>query len=74
MPQRTVAAVIVVIGGALLFGSLFAQWYDPGTSGAKAAASPISRARRSPATMRAIRLALDEALRKIDDVLNGPQR
>jgi hypothetical protein len=28
----------------------------------------------SPATMRAIRLALDEALRKIDDVLNGPPR
>lgn len=32
------------------------------------------RGRMSPATMRAIRLALDEALRKIDDVLNGPQR
>jgi len=33
MPQRTVAAVIIVIGGALLFGSLFVEWYDPGTSG-----------------------------------------
>jgi hypothetical protein len=33
MPGRTVAAVIVVIGGALLFGSLFVEWYDPGTSG-----------------------------------------
>jgi hypothetical protein len=33
MPQRTVAAVVVVIGGALLFGSLFVEWYDPGTSG-----------------------------------------
>jgi DNA-binding PadR family transcriptional regulator len=32
------------------------------------------RGRMSPATMRAIRLALDEALRKIDDVLNGPPR
>ncbi|HKY37722.1 MAG TPA: PadR family transcriptional regulator [Polyangiaceae bacterium] len=32
------------------------------------------RGRMSPATMRAIRLALDEALRKIDDVLNGPAR
>lgn len=32
------------------------------------------RGRMSPTTMRAIRLALDEALRKIDDVLNGPQR
>jgi DNA-binding PadR family transcriptional regulator len=32
------------------------------------------RGRMSPATMRAIRLALDEALRKIDDVLNGPSR
>jgi len=32
------------------------------------------RGRMSPNTMRAIRLALDEALRKIDDVLNGPQR
>ena len=32
------------------------------------------RGRMSPSTMRAIRLALDEALRKIDDVLNGPQR
>src|ERR1700716_1024789 len=33
MPRRTVAAVIIVIGGALLFGSLFVEWYDPGTSG-----------------------------------------
>ena len=33
MPQRTVAAVVVVIGGAVLFGSLFVEWYDPGTSG-----------------------------------------
>jgi peptidoglycan/LPS O-acetylase OafA/YrhL len=33
MPQRTVAAVVVVIGGAMLFGSLFVEWYDPGTSG-----------------------------------------
>jgi hypothetical protein len=33
MPQRTVAAVVIVIGGALLFGSLFVEWYDPGTSG-----------------------------------------
>jgi hypothetical protein len=33
MPQRTVAAVVVVIGGALLFASLFVEWYDPGTSG-----------------------------------------
>jgi hypothetical protein len=33
MPQRTVAAVVVVIGGALLFGSLFVEWYAPGTSG-----------------------------------------
>jgi DNA-binding PadR family transcriptional regulator len=32
------------------------------------------RGRMSPATMRTIRVALDEALRKIDDVLNGPQR
>jgi DNA-binding PadR family transcriptional regulator len=32
------------------------------------------RGRMSPATMRAIRLALDEALRKIDDILNGPAR
>lgn len=32
------------------------------------------RGRMSPATLRAIRLALDEALRKIDDVLNGPPR
>ncbi len=32
------------------------------------------RGRLSPATMRAIRLALDEALRKIDDALNGPRR
>src|SRR6185369_1470384 len=32
------------------------------------------RGRMSPTTMRAIRLALDEALRKIDDVLNGPPR
>jgi DNA-binding PadR family transcriptional regulator len=29
------------------------------------------RGRMSPATMRAIRLALDEALRKIDEALNG---
>jgi hypothetical protein len=28
----------------------------------------------SPATMRAIRLALDEALKKIDDALNGSKR
>jgi hypothetical protein len=33
MPQRTVAAVVVVIGGAMLFVSLFVEWYDPGTSG-----------------------------------------
>lgn len=32
------------------------------------------RGRMSPTTMRAIRLALDEALRKIDDILNGPPR
>lgn len=32
------------------------------------------RGRMSPATMRAIRLALDEALRKIDEALNGPPR
>jgi DNA-binding PadR family transcriptional regulator len=32
------------------------------------------RGRMSPATMRAIRQALDEALRKIDDVLNGSAR
>jgi DNA-binding PadR family transcriptional regulator len=32
------------------------------------------RGRLSPATMRAIRLALDEALKKIDDALNGPRR
>ncbi len=32
------------------------------------------RGRLSPATMRAIRLALDEALRKIDEVLNGDER
>lgn len=32
------------------------------------------RGRMSPSTMRAIRVALDEALRKIDDVLNGHQR
>jgi hypothetical protein len=32
------------------------------------------RGRMSPATMRTIRLALDEALRKIDEALNGPQR
>jgi DNA-binding PadR family transcriptional regulator len=32
------------------------------------------RGRMSPATMRAIRLALDEALRKIEEVLNGPAR
>ena len=31
--SRIVAAVIVVIGGALLFASLFVEWYDPGTSG-----------------------------------------
>jgi DNA-binding PadR family transcriptional regulator len=30
--------------------------------------------RMSPATMRAIRLALDEALGKIDEILNGPPR
>jgi DNA-binding PadR family transcriptional regulator len=30
--------------------------------------------RMSPSTMRAIRLALDEALRKIDEALNGPSR
>src|SRR6476469_2526866 len=33
MNSRTVAAVVVVIGGALLFASLFVTWYDPGTSG-----------------------------------------
>jgi hypothetical protein len=33
MNSRTVAAVVVVIGGALLFASLFVSWYDPGTSG-----------------------------------------
>jgi hypothetical protein len=33
MNSRTVAAVLVVIGGGLLFASLFVQWYDPGTSG-----------------------------------------
>jgi peptidoglycan/LPS O-acetylase OafA/YrhL len=33
MNSRTIAAVLVVIGGALLFVSLFVQWYDPGTSG-----------------------------------------
>ena len=33
MPQRTVAAVVVVIGGVMLFVSLFVEWYDPGTSG-----------------------------------------
>jgi DNA-binding PadR family transcriptional regulator len=32
------------------------------------------RGRMSPSTMRAIRLALDEALRKIDEALNGPSR
>jgi len=32
------------------------------------------RGRMSPATMRAIRLALDEALKKIDEALNGPPR
>lgn len=32
------------------------------------------RGRMSPTTMRAIRVALDEALRKIEDVLNGPSR
>lgn len=32
------------------------------------------RGRMSPATMRAIRLALDEALRKIDEALNGSGR
>jgi hypothetical protein len=31
--SRTVAAVVVVIGGALLFASLFVKWYAPGTSG-----------------------------------------
>jgi hypothetical protein len=31
--NRTVAAVVVVIGGGLLFASLFVEWYDPGTSG-----------------------------------------
>jgi hypothetical protein len=30
MTSRTVAAVIVVLGGALLFASLFVEWYDPG--------------------------------------------
>jgi hypothetical protein len=33
MNSRTIAAVVVVIGGGLLFASLFVQWYDPGTSG-----------------------------------------
>ncbi len=33
MGRRTVAAVVVVIGGLLLFVSLFVEWYDPGTSG-----------------------------------------
>jgi len=33
MNSRTIAAVLVVIGGGLLFASLFVQWYDPGTSG-----------------------------------------
>jgi hypothetical protein len=33
MNSRTIAAVIVVIGGALVFASLFVEWYDPGTSG-----------------------------------------
>ena len=28
---RTVAAVVVVAGGVLLFASLFVEWYDPGT-------------------------------------------
>jgi hypothetical protein len=32
MNSRTIAAVHVVIGGGLLFVSLFVQWYDPGTS------------------------------------------
>jgi DNA-binding PadR family transcriptional regulator len=32
------------------------------------------RGRLSPATMRTIRLALDEALKKIDDALNGSKR
>lgn len=32
------------------------------------------RGRMSPSAMRAIRLALDEALRKIEDVLNAPPR
>jgi DNA-binding PadR family transcriptional regulator len=32
------------------------------------------RGRMSPATMRGIRLALDEALQKIDDLLNGKER
>jgi DNA-binding PadR family transcriptional regulator len=32
------------------------------------------RGRLSPATMRGIRLALDEALQKIDDLFNGPER
>jgi DNA-binding PadR family transcriptional regulator len=32
------------------------------------------RGRMSPATMRTIRLALDEALKKIDDALNGTKR
>jgi hypothetical protein len=31
MASRTVAAGIVVVGGALLFASLFIEWYDPGT-------------------------------------------
>jgi hypothetical protein len=32
MNSRTIAAVLVVIGGAVLFVSLFVKWYDPGTS------------------------------------------
>jgi hypothetical protein len=31
MTSRTVAAVVVVVGGALLFASLFVEWYSPGT-------------------------------------------
>jgi len=31
MTSRTVAAVVVTIGGVLLFASLFVEWYDPGT-------------------------------------------
>ena len=31
MASRTVAAIVVILGGALLFASLFIEWYDPGT-------------------------------------------